>query len=238
MKKKDLTCPLTLFRQYLTTAIWKWRAAGDTIVLFMYHNEHVYDGVLGKALSNREGLNLSKVILKHTGLRTGMTFFWGSRPINGLWASGNIDISNACVMPFGYGAGYHHAFIFDIPLESLVGENPVKIVRPASCWLNSCLPGCSNEYVRSLETNIIHHRLLECLHNAHTGNYMPEERARKVIIINEEGKAYMRHAEKSVKKLNLAGFCSSPRLLFGSGKFRYTTLCSDTTKGGLRIGVT
>jgi hypothetical protein len=53
-------------------------------MLFMDHNEHVYDGLHGKALSNREGLNLSKVILKHTGLRTGVTFFWGSKPIDGL----------------------------------------------------------------------------------------------------------------------------------------------------------
>jgi hypothetical protein len=74
MKKKDLTCPLTLFRQHLTAAIRKWRAAGERIVLFMDHNDHVYDGALGKVLSDTEGLNLSKVILKHTGWRTGATF--------------------------------------------------------------------------------------------------------------------------------------------------------------------
>jgi hypothetical protein len=102
MKKNDLTCPLTLFCQHLTTAIQKWRAAGERIVLFMDNNEHVYDSALGKALSDREGLNLSEVILKHTGLRTGTMFFQGSKPINGLWASSNLDISNACVMPFGY----------------------------------------------------------------------------------------------------------------------------------------
>jgi hypothetical protein len=125
MKKKDLTCPLTLFHQHLTAAIRKWRAAGERIVLFTYHNEHVYDSVLGKALSDREGLNLSKVILKHTGSQTGALFFWGFKPIGGLWASSDLDISNACVMPFGYGVGNHRAFVLDIPLESLVGENPV-----------------------------------------------------------------------------------------------------------------
>jgi hypothetical protein len=60
MKKKDLTCPLTLFHQHLTTAIQKWRAAEDRIVLFVDHNGHVYDGALDKALGNRVGLNLSK----------------------------------------------------------------------------------------------------------------------------------------------------------------------------------
>ncbi len=107
-----------------------------------------------------------------------------------------MDISNACVMLFGYGVGDHCAFILDIPLVSLVGENPVKIVRPASRWLNSWLHGCSKEYVRSLESNIIQHCLLERLHNVHMGHYTPEERARKVIIINKEGKTYMWHAEK------------------------------------------
>ncbi len=196
MEKKDLTCPLILFRQQLTLAIQKWRASGDRIVLFMNHNENVYDGALGKALSNREGLNLNEVILMHTGSQTGTMFFQGSMPIDGLWASSGLDISNACVMPFGYGVGGHHAFILNILLVSLVGENPVEIVWPASCQLNSWLPHCGNEYIRSLESNIIQHHLLECLHNAHVGNYMPEERARKVTIIDEEGKTYKRHAEK------------------------------------------
>ncbi len=73
-KKKDLTCPLILFHQHLVKQIKKWRAEGDRIVLFMDHNEHVYDGALGKALSESEGLNLQEVILQHTGTKTGVNF--------------------------------------------------------------------------------------------------------------------------------------------------------------------
>jgi hypothetical protein len=123
-------------------------------------------------------------------------FFQGSMPIDSLWESSDLYISNACVMPFGYGVGDYRAIILNIPLVSLVGENPVKIEQPASCCLNSRLPGCGNEHVRSLESNIIQQHLLEHLHAAHMGNRTPEERARKVTIINEEGKTYMRHAEK------------------------------------------
>jgi hypothetical protein len=94
----------------------------------MDHNEHVYDSTLGKALSNKEGLNLYEVILHHTGERTGATFFRSSKPIDGLWASSDLEISNACVMPFDYGVCNHQAFIVDTPLESLVRENPIKIV--------------------------------------------------------------------------------------------------------------
>jgi hypothetical protein len=99
-------------------------------------------------------------------------------------------------MPFGFGVGDHRAFILDIPLESLVGENPVKIVRPVSRRLNSRLPKCGEAYLESLEKNIVKHRLLECLYDAHTGGYSAEETANKVIAIEDEGKSYMRHAEK------------------------------------------
>jgi hypothetical protein len=98
----------------------------------MDHNGHVYDGALGKALADKEGLNLHEAIMQHTGASPGTTFFGGLKPIDGLWVSSNLEISNACVMSFGYGVGDHLAFILDIPLELLVGVNPVKIVWPAS----------------------------------------------------------------------------------------------------------
>jgi hypothetical protein len=210
-KKKDLTCPLILFRQQLVKQIKKWRAEGDRIIIFMDHNEHVYNRALRKTLSDSEGLNFQEVILQHTGTKTGATFFRGSKPIDGLWASSNLEISNPCIMPFGYSVEDHRAFILDITLELLIGENPTKIVCPVSRKLNSRLPQCGEEYIQSFELTIILHCLLECLHDAHTGEYMPEERASKVIKINEEGKAYMRHAEKNCRKIKTCKIPFSPK---------------------------
>ena len=105
--------------------------------------------------------------------------------------SKDLDISNACVMPFGFGIGDHCAFILDIPLESLVGINPVKIIRSVSRRLNSCLPKCGKAHVENLEANISHHRLLERLYDAHTGKYSVKEMARRVIITDKEGKTYL-----------------------------------------------
>jgi hypothetical protein len=64
---------------------------------------------------------------------------------------------------------------------------------------------------------------------------MPEERARNVTIINKEGKTYTRHAEKICQKIKSFRYHSPLRLSFGSDKFRCTTHCFDTIKGGLRI---
>jgi hypothetical protein len=106
--------------------------AGDKTILFMDCNKNVTKGVLGKALGDRDRLDLHEAIIHHTGKSPGATFFKGSKPIDGLWVSGNIDISNTCAMLFRYGVGDHCAYILDIPIESLVCVNPVKIVQPAS----------------------------------------------------------------------------------------------------------
>ncbi len=96
----------------------------------MDHNEHTYDGPLGRALADPGGIALQEAVLQHTGRRTGATFFQGSKPINGLWVTSNFEIANACVMSFGYGIRDHQMFILDITMESLIGKNPTKVVHP------------------------------------------------------------------------------------------------------------
>ncbi len=191
--------------------IKEWRKAGERITLVMDHNNHVINGPLGKELADKEGLDLREAIVQHTGTSPGATFFRGSKPINRMWVSSNLEISNACVMPFGYGIEDHCAFILNIPIESLVGVDPVKIVRPAGRRLNSRLPGCSQSYINSLKGNITRYRLLKKLFKAHTGNYSNKERAHRVTIINKEGKAYMRRAEKICRKIKCCQIPLSPK---------------------------
>jgi len=86
----------------------------------------------------------------------------------------------------------------------------VKIVRPVRRRLNSKLHGCCKAYTDSLESNIAWHRLLERLYDAHTGTYSNAERARKIILIDEEGKAYMRRAENNCRKIKCCRIAFSP----------------------------
>jgi hypothetical protein len=101
-RKKNLTCLLILYKRDLIKQLQQWQEAGEKIFLFMDHNEHVTKGALGKALGDRDGLDLQEAIIYHTGKSPGATFFRGSKPINSIWVSNHIEISNACVMPFGY----------------------------------------------------------------------------------------------------------------------------------------
>jgi hypothetical protein len=99
-------------------------------------------------------------------------------------------------MPFGYGIGDHQMFVLDIILESLVGRNPTKVVRPASQRLNSKVPSCGEVYVQSLECNIVQHRLLERLNEVHHSNLPREKKSEKLNAIDREGRDYMIHMEK------------------------------------------
>ncbi len=113
-----------------------------------------------------------------------------------------------------------------------MGKIQPKIVRPVSRRLNSRLPQCGKEYIKSFKSNIIHHCLLERLHDAYTREYTPEERASKVIKIDEEGKAYMQHAEKICRKIKTRKIPFSPKasIWIRQAQVYYSLLCFHQRK--------
>jgi hypothetical protein len=106
-QKKEVACPRAKFREDLVAQLKKWRAEGDRIVVCMDANEDIYRKSLGKVLTDQEGLNMSEAVGDFTGKKLGATFFRGTKPIDGVWATKDITITHACVMPAGYGMGDH-----------------------------------------------------------------------------------------------------------------------------------
>ncbi len=86
---------------------WRWQQDGDKLIVCLDANEDIYCKLIGKALTDINGLVMKEVVGKFTCQPVGRTFFWGSKPIDGVWASSEIIISNACIMPAGYGIGDH-----------------------------------------------------------------------------------------------------------------------------------
>jgi hypothetical protein len=156
-------------------------------------------------------LGLQEAVLRQTGRRTGATFFQGSKPINNLWVTSNIDIPNACFMPFKYGIRDQQMFILNVTMESLIGKNLTKVVCPASHRLNSKMPWCGEAYVKSLERNIIQHRLLERLNKVHCSNLSHNKKADKLNSIDQKGQDYMIHAEKMCRKIKCCRIPYSPK---------------------------
>ena len=76
-------------------------------------NEDIDTGKLSSALWGN-GLRMREQMTKRVGHRLPATFARGSKPIDGVWTTPDIDIVAARLMPTSYGVGDHRCNIVDI----------------------------------------------------------------------------------------------------------------------------
>ena len=110
---------------------------------------------------------MSEVVGEFTCQKVGATYFFGSTPIDGVWATSDVKVVGACVMPVGYGVGDHLLFIIDLIKSCLVGASPPSIVRLAARILNSRIPSAAEDYSDRFEHLVLEHKLIERLGKAH-----------------------------------------------------------------------
>ncbi len=158
--KKDITCPRKHFHNDLMKQLHKWRQKGDCLVVCMDANEDIYKKSLGKSLTCTDGLNMVEVVREFTGMQIGATFFRGFKPIDRIWATQDLVMTHACVMPIGFGVGDHQMFVVDFQEESLIGRVPFRVKRFTTRRLNT--------YLSRLERNLEQHCLIERIGELHT----------------------------------------------------------------------
>ncbi len=214
MHKKDaVTCPRVKFREDLIHLLKTWREAGDRIIVCLDANKNIYSKAIEKALMEEGSLEMKEVVGEYTGNKIGPTRFQGQLPIDGIWATTDDTIANACIMPAGYGIGDHRLFIIDIHTSLLIWTGAPRVQRAASRRLNTCLPHVLMKYNKSLEENILRHHLIGKLGEAHTQNISTEEIQSSINEIDQQSEQYMKHAEKTCRKLKSGRICFSPELV-------------------------
>jgi hypothetical protein len=196
MHKQDhMTCPRTKFREDLLHLLNTWREAGDRIIVCLVANKDIYKKEIGKVLTDKGGLGMKEVVGAYTGKKIGPTFFGGKLPIDGIWATPNVIVSNARIMPAGYGIGDQRLFVIGIHTSLRIGTSLPRVQRAASRRLNTRLPHIATKYSKNLKENIRRHHLIEKLGKAHTKGTSKEDTQQRINIVDEEGKQYMTHAE-------------------------------------------
>eukprot|EP00956_Cyclotella_meneghiniana_P010074 scaffold13929_cov79-Cyclotella_meneghiniana.AAC.4 len=208
-EKKDEE-PRTRLLQDLKALLDKWKEDGDRIVVCLDANEDIYKDIIGRTLTDSEGLDMVEAVHASSGQKLGATHFRGSRPIDAVWTTKDVEIANACAMPVGYGAGDHRMFVVDLVKESLVGPQPQAIVRPGARRLNSKIPTSLRNYNRTLEELISRHKLREKLQECFDPKMSKEERKERLDKVDEEARQYMLHAEKTCRKLKCGQIPFSP----------------------------
>ena len=208
--ESDQTCPRKRFREDFIKQLEQWREAGDRLIVCMDANENIYRKQVGKILTNEEGLAMKEVVGEFTGQKLGATFFRGTEPIDGIWTTSDVVVTNTCVMPAGYGVGDHRLFVIDFLTSSLIGTSPPRIVRAAVRRINSKIPGTARKYSDKLEQQTLQHRVIERVGNAHETSCTKEEVKRKCDKIDMEVTQHMKGAEKRGRRIKSGWISFSP----------------------------
>ena len=194
-------------------------------------NEDIYKQSIGKSLAAAE-LGMKEVVGSFTGKKVGPTFFRGSKPIDGIWATSDLVVVGACIMPAGYGVGDHRMFVVDFLTSSIVGHSPTKIVRSAAGRLNTDIPGAERNYNTKLVDAIQRHRLTERLIAAHNSSPVKAIVKQRVDAIEREGLAYMKNAEKKCRRIKSGRIPFSPdsTVWISRSQVYRSILCFHTVK--------
>jgi hypothetical protein len=80
---------------------------------------------------------MQEVVGEFTGEKLGPAFFRGTKPIDGVWATDDLVVIHACVMPVGYGVDNHQMFVVIFQAARPVGEAPFRVKRFSSRRLNT-----------------------------------------------------------------------------------------------------
>ena len=209
-KEKDTMCPRRRFHNDLVRQLTQWREAGDRIIVCMDANEDIYKKSIGKTLTQEDGLGMQEVVGAFTGEKLGATFFRGKTPIDAVWATPDVVVVGACVMPAGYGVGDHRLFVIDFLTSSLVGTTPPRIVRAAARRLNTNIEPAAERYTDEVDKLTIRHRIIERVGRAHETSKTKRELKGKLDRIDVETKQHMKGAEKRCRRIKSGRIPFSP----------------------------
>jgi hypothetical protein len=209
-RKKDLTCPRMKFWDDLVVKLQRWREDGNQLVVCLDANKNIYKKSLGKSLTDIDGLAMKEVVGEFIQITVGATYFWGSKPIDGIWATLDITVCNACIMPAGYGIGDHRLFVIDFASWDIVGDMAPKVAQPASRRLNTKIPRAMAEYARLLEEKIIQHQLIERIGKTNSKCRYKSSLTWHLNKMDKELGQYIRFAEKKCCKFKSGHIPFSP----------------------------
>ena len=138
--------PYQLFFDDLIAQLRKWRCQNERLILCIDLNEHSLNGKIARRLRS-DDIELNECT--HS--------FWpdqcepnthidGSQPIDGIFATPDIDVTNCLLLSFHESIGDHRTAILEFTTKSAIGRYQGKIVRPSSRRLTLRQPGAVKSY--------------------------------------------------------------------------------------------
>jgi hypothetical protein len=139
LRKNGITdCPRLVLLRDLKQQLLTWRQSGERLIVFLDANEDTTSGGFHDMLTGN-GLHMREAVLhRHPDprWRTTATFKSGDRigryPIDGCFVTPDLPTAAATWLAFERCPGDHRFCILDFNTAVLIGENILKVVRPAA----------------------------------------------------------------------------------------------------------
>ena len=153
------------------------------------------------------------------------TFVRGTRQIDAVWTTPDVQVEAACFTPFYFGIGDHRGIIIDIPKVSLIGGDIRTIYRPTARKLKCNEENVWKAYNEKLEVYLRRHRVKEKLD--HVKQHYPPRHPRLRTVLNSIDQVIsdgMRHAEKKCRRIKAGAVPYSPKLAEAGAKIKLWSL--------------
>ena len=211
--------PYQLFFDDLITQLKTWRANDECLILCIDLNEHCLSGKISHRLRSDD---IELYERTHDYWPDGIepnTHIDGTRPIDGIFATPDIDVTNCSLLSFHESAGDHRTMILEFTTASSIGCFQGKIVRPNSRRLTLRQPGAVQSYNTTIREQFKIHkietRLSALTLEAQQYSYPPPDPFRlKCDAIHTQIAEIRLHAESTCRKILKPSLEFSPTVQF------------------------
>lgn len=213
--RTDTRSPYDMFVNDLTQQLGKWRAEGDRLLVFIDANEHILQGRIAR-LWGRDDLDLREVT--HRFWKDGEephTFAFGRQPIDGIFATPDLDVKNFLSLSFHESVGDHRSMIIEITTASAIGKFQGKIVRPTTRRLTTKQNASVRRYNTIIEKQFEIHRIAERIEEldeiTKREGFPASDKTRQLILaLNKQIDEIRLHAERRCRKIRKPAMPFSP----------------------------
>ena len=219
MKQGINLCPRLLMHQHLTIQIKSWQKKGENIVLLIDANENLARmGQLQTKLCYECNLiDPIRAMYKKNNTILPATSLTGSVPIDSIFVSPQLQkITRGGWIRIEDSVGDHRALFIDIPIKTLLGENPFTIHRSTARRLVCDQPKVVEKYNSSLNRQLQNQGTFSTFHQfqiQHKSNMLNNEEAiSKLNKIDNSITNAVRYAEKRCRKLKFGEVPYTPQL--------------------------
>ena len=151
--------PYQLFFDDLVFQLKTWRAQNERLILCTDLNEHPLTGKISRRLRS-DDIELHECTHHYWPDTTEPnTHIDGSKPIDGIFTTPDIDVTSCLILSFHESVGDHRTTIIEFSTSSAIGRFQGKIVRPQSRRLTLRQPGAVQSYNNTIHQHFATHRI-------------------------------------------------------------------------------